>query len=270
MAQFMNLIDYNDIPEIWQQEILVPYLLKQGVFENMLEPIDFMWKTKRDTLKLKNILGDSIQIFYTPADKAICSNGYAYNYADFAVPDSLYKEASRLEGESLLEATGIDKYAWNDRAKVISDKIIEPYREFVTTASNDSILRVLFPLKYNGNYSLEFKTGFLFPRRYVMVVRTHMDYGGIYNIYVNDELVKTFDYYDYVINWGGIIYSVTLNSETLDYNYFIPEGSFNKFDMYVDNLTEFGRATVRFEYIGPGNAPSQGLVIDYIEFLPVE
>jgi len=79
---------------------------------------------------------------------------------------------------------------------------------------------------------------------------------------VNDELITTFDYYDYAIYWGGIINSVTGD-------YLIPEGRFNKFDMYVDNLTEFGRAKVRFEYIGPGNVSTQGLVIDYIEFLPV-
>jgi len=264
MAQYIggNFIDFNDIPMSWQQEVLVPYLLKRGVFENMLEPSDFVPLAGIDTLKLKNILGDSVNILYTPVDKAICSNGYAYNYMKFEVPDSLYKEGSRFETESLLEATGIDKYAWNDRAKVVSDKIFEPYREFVSLASNDSLLRVLFPLNYNGNFSLEFTTAALFPRRYLMIVKTHMDYGGIYNIYVNDILVNTFDYYDYVKNWGGIINSVTGD-------YCIPEGRFNKFDMYVDNITEFGRAKVKFEYIGPGNVSTQGLVIDYVEFLPV-
>lgn len=264
MAQYIggNFVDYQDIPIVWQQKVLVPYLLERGVFENMLEPGDFVNKTGISVFKLKNILGDSVIIDYTPVDKAICSNGYAYNYMNFQVPDSLYKEATRFEAEWLLVKTGIDKYSWNENAKVTGDDIFEPNREFITTASNDSIIRVLFPNNYSGKFSLEFSTDYLLPRRYRMIVRTHMDYGGIYNIYVNNELVKTFDYYDYVRYWGGIINSVTGD-------YFIPEGRFNKFDMYVDNITEFGKAKVRFEYTGPGNAPSNGLVIDYIDFLPV-
>jgi len=37
MAQYIggNFIDFNDIPMSWQQEVLVPYLLKRGVFENI-------------------------------------------------------------------------------------------------------------------------------------------------------------------------------------------------------------------------------------------
>jgi hypothetical protein len=177
------------------------------------------------------------------------------------VPEPLYKLAVRLEAESLLDNSGIDRYVWNNKATVISDDYIVPYKEFVSTASNDSILRVLFPLGYNGNYSLEFKTNYLFPRSYVMTVRTNMDYGGIYDIYVNDELVKTFDYYTYVKYRGGIIPSVMGG-------FLIPTGRFNSFDFFVENITEFGKPKVRFEYKGPGKAPSQGLVIDYIDFLP--
>ena len=50
---------------------------------------------------------------------------------------------------------------------------------------------------------------------------------------------------------------------------YLPEGRFNKFDMYVDNITEYSRAKIRIEYKGPGiGTPSNGLVIDYIEFIP--
>ncbi len=254
--------DHNDIPSVWQQEILVPFLLEQGVFENMLEPEEFQWESPKDTLKLKNILGDSIQILYTPVDKAICSNGYAYNYQDFSVPDSLYNTASRFETELLLEETGVDKYAWFDNVSVSSDEPFEPYQEYIASASNDTIIRVLFPKGYNGKYSVEFKSQNLFPRKYVMVVRTHMDIGGIYDIYVNDELVRTFDYYDYV-RYRGVLPSVTGDR-------FIPKGRFNSFDMYVDNITTFSKAKIRFEYKGPGNVPSNGLVIDYIDFVPAE
>lgn len=265
MAQSMNsnFSDYNDIPDVWQQEVLIPYLIDKGVFENLLEPVDFFKHPEQNGLyKVKNILGDSVEINYNPVDKSICSNGYAYNYSNFFIPDSLYNTASRFEMESLLEASGFDKYNWSERASVVSDIAIPPYREYIGTASNDSILRVLFPLGYNGQYSVEFETQNLFPRRYLMVVRTHMDYGGIYDIYVNDELVKTFDYYDFIF-YRGILPSVTGD-------YYILQGRYNRFDMYVDNITEFGKAKVKFDYKGPGDAPSNGFVIDYIDFVPVE
>ena len=263
MARFIggSFIDYRDIPEVWQQEVLVPYLLEHGVFENMLEPEEFAWRSAFDTLKMKNILGDSVKILYSPVEKTICSNGYAYNYRSFSVPDSLYKEAVRFEGETLLEEAGIDRYTWSEEANVNSDVFFEPYREFVPKASNDSILRVLFSLGYDNDYSLEFKTNYLLPRRYLVKVRTHMDYGGIYDVYINDELVKTFDYYDYLRYRGGIIPSVTGG-------FLVPQGRYNSYDFYVD-IKEFGKPKIRFEYKEPGDTPNQGLVIDYIDFSPV-
>ena len=254
-------VDYKDISEVWQQKVLVPFLLKQGVFENMIEPEEFVKKPKEKFHKMKNILGDSIKIFYTPVDKSICGNGYAYNYKNFAIPDSLYKGASRFEAELLVDQTGIDKYAWGKNVKVTSDKPISPKSDYVKGASNDSILSVLFPQGYAGKYSLEFYTQNLFPRKYVMIVSTHMDIGGIYDIYVNDKLVNTFDYYDY-IKYRGILPSVVAGQR------FKPTGRYNKFDMYVDNIKEFGKAKIRFEYKGPGNVSANGLIIDYVDFLP--
>ena len=128
----------------------------------------------------------------------------------------------------------------------------------VGTASNDSILKVIFPSKYEGVYSLEFKTEPLFPRRYLFVVRTHMDYGGIFDIYINDVLVKTFDWNDFKKSRGIITSSV-------EGVRFIPDGRFNKFDFWVDNITEYGKAKVRLEYKGPGTLTNNGLVLDYIE-----
>ena len=201
-----NYVDHNDIPVDWQEQILIPHLLKQGVFLNRLEPEEFIWKSPKDTLKLLNVLGDSVVITYTPTDKAYCSNGYAYNYLDFVIPDSLYKGGTKFEGEILLKPTGL-KYAWKDSVIVKSDISLSPTQELVLNASNDSIIRVSFPKGYAGKFSIEFKSPSLFPRKYLMIVRTHMDYGGIYDFYVNDKLVRTFDYYDYIL-YRGIMPSV--------------------------------------------------------------
>lgn len=253
--------DYNDIPLDWQEEVLIPHLLYQGVFLNRIEPEEFIWKSPKDTLKMQNMLGDSVVINYTPTDKALCSNGYAYNYETFEIPDSLYNGGTKLEGEALVNPTGLNKYSWIDSVFAKSDISLVPLQELIPGASNDSIIRVNFPKGYTGKFSLEFKSPKLFPRKYVMAISTHMDIGGIYDIYVNDELVKTFDYYAY-IQGRGIIFSVTGER-------YIPRGRFNKFDMYVNNIEEYGSAKIRIEYKAPGFVANNGLVIDLIEFIPV-
>jgi hypothetical protein len=251
---------YKDIPLEWQENVLIPHILSQGVFLNRLEPEEFVWESPTDTLKLLNVLGDSVVINYVPTDKAYCSNGYAYNYETYVIPDSLYNGGTKHEGERLLTPKGLNKFAWHDSVTVKSDVSLTPSQELIQGASNDSIIRVNFQKGYKGKFSLEFKTPKLFPRRYVLVVSTHMDIGGIYDIYVNDKLVKTFDYYAYITG-RGIINSVTGVRYT-------PRGRFNKFDMWVENIVDYGSAKVRFEYKGPSLVASNGLVIDYIEFIP--
>jgi hypothetical protein len=265
MAQNMNVpgfVDYRDIPIEWQHDILIPLLLDQGVFENLLEPENFLKEPERDTLKLKNIRGDSIAVFYTPVEKVILSNGYAYNYKNFQVPDSLYMGTTRFEAEWLLRKTGVNRYAWHNWVKVKSDLPFNPVKNFNNRASNDSTINVLFPKGYTGNFSVEFYSRNLFPRKYLMVVNTIMNIGGIYDVYVNDKLVQSFDYYDF-LRFGGYNYGVT----GIRYN---PNGNFNKFDMLVDNITEYGRVKIRFEYKAPSSIASNGLIIDYIDFIPVD
>jgi hypothetical protein len=255
--------DHTDIPKVWQNEILIPYLLEHGVFENMIEPSEFILPPRKDTLKMKNILGDSVVIDYQPVDKTICSNGYAYNYRDFEVPDTLFTGSYRFEGEWLLLRIGLNKYAWDpEETTVVSDASFPPLRELVPTASNDSILRVLFNTGYSGTFSLEFNVENLFPRKYLMVVRTHMYVGGIYDIYVNDELVMTMDWYDYVRNrevWWSVYAGV-----------YRPEGGYNRFDCWIENKLAYGQTKIRFDYRGPAGVVNNGLVIDYIEFFPFD
>ncbi len=264
MAQSMHSVyqDYRDIPLDWQNEILMPYLLEHGIFENMVEEEEFLEETVKDTVKMKNILGDSVVIDYRPVEKTICSNGYAYNYADFKVPDTLYLAPTRVEGEDLLDLIGINRFAWKEQVQVISDVAYQPIQELVPTASNDSTLKVNFTKGYSGKFSVEFNVDRLFPRKYLMVIRTHMYVGGIYDIYVNDMLVKSFDYYTYVRN-REIYYSVTGKR-------YLPEGGYNRFDCWVENLTDYGSAKIRIEYKGPSTVLYNGLVIDYIDFIPSE
>lgn len=276
MAQNLGsgFTSYEDIPVKWQHDILMPHLLEQGVFANMLEPEEFMWSSPTDTARLLNILGDSIDIFYTPVEKTLLSNGYAYNYQSFSIPDSLYLGPSVYEAENLVEAAGVGKWAWKERVDVSSgDNSIRPNQILIPSASNDSILQVIYPGGYSKEFTIEFNSQDLFPREYLMAFYVHMDFGGVYDIYVNDELMKsyytgggaqehTFDYQEFAKR-NGIISSVTGER-------YVPDGRYNKFDMYVDNVTEFGPARIRIEYKGPSpRIRSQGLVVDYIEFLPI-
>lgn len=267
MAQKLggNFHSYTDIPVKWQDDILIPYLLDHGTFLNMLDPSEFKpvrIKFNRQVKNMVNIKGDSIVADYVPTDKYLCSNGVVYDYTKFTIPDSLYNGAEKYEGEWLARPTGANKYAWRSNVSVTSSSSFAVINNYIKGMSNDSILIVNFNKGYSGTFNLEFSARNLFPRRYRMVVTTHMDIGGIYNIYVNDLLVKTFDYYDYVKS-RGLIKSVLGTT-------FVPVGRYNKFDFYLDNITDYGRPKIRFEYKGPSTGvPNNGLVLDVIEFIPV-
>jgi predicted small secreted protein len=269
MAQKLggNFRDYKDIPVKWQEDVLIPHLVQHGIFLNMLEPSEFLpisvlWKRKK--FNMVNINGDSIVCNYIPTDKYLSSNGVFYDYQNFEIPDSLFSGSEKFEGEWLAFQTGINKYAWKKNVTVTTTTSFDVQKnEIRGVASNDSILSVNFTKGYKGVYKVQFNVRNLFPRKYRMVVTTHMDIGGIYDIYVNNMLVKTFDYYDYV-RGRGLIKSVTGIT-------FVPKGRYNKFDFYVDNITEYGRPNIRFEYKGPGSGiPGNGLVIDLIEFIPAD
>ena len=246
---------YEDIPEDWQQEALIPYLIDQGLFANMLEPDQF----RKDSIQ--NILGDYVKTKYFVTDRTICSNGYAYNYDTFEIYDSLYMSPIRNEAESYLETIGKDRFSWRENVTVTSDETFIPNGDVLKDASNDSILKVQFAKGYEGVYNVEFETEPLFPRRYLFVIRTNMYFGGVYDIYVNDELVKTFDYYDYA-RYKYIMPSVISGKR------YIAVGNFNKFDFWVDNITTYGAAKIRFEYKGPSKVQYNGLMLDYFDCVP--
>ena len=262
MAEALGSVykDYKDIPIDWQYKKLIPYLLQHGVFENLVERSVFLTPTRGDTVKMKNILGDSVVIDYVPGQKVLCSNGYVYDYTTFDVPDTLWSSPVPFEGESLVYQTGINKFGWRDGVVASSSTSVKPLAEIVANASNDSVLRVPFPLNYTGTFSLEFTVKDLFPRKYLMKIRTDMYTGGIYEIYVNGELVKTFDYDKYKDRYG-LIQSVTGT-------WYKPEGRFNWFDCYVDDKAEYGKTKIKFVYKGPSTLSSNGLVLDLIEFEP--
>lgn len=264
MAGFLggDYTDHKDIPQEWQYEILMPYLLEHGVFENRVEPDEFIHPPFPDTLKLKNILGDSVYIEYDVTEVNYCSNGYTYDYLYFDIPDTLYKSPQRLEGETLVESTGPSTYAWREGVNVIQDVPIAPRAQIGDELSNDSMLFVQFVRKYDGAFEIEFNFPNLFPGNYLMVVRTNMHIGGIYDIFINDIYEYTMDYFDFM-DWNGVWLG---ESGT----YYRPDGAFNSFDVLVNNTADYGKTRVKFVYTEPGEVLNNGLTIDYIDFIPLE
>jgi hypothetical protein len=259
-----SFTDYTSIPEAWQNKVLIPYLINKGIFANRLEPDEFLQISHDVPLEKENILGEFVEIDYSPANKEVCSNGYAYSYRNFEVPEFLYAGKQRIEGEFLSDQIGTNKYVWAENVNVQSPSDILPFQDYINSASNDSVLKVEFRAGYSGEFSIEFFTEELFPRDYVVEFRTNMDIGGVYEIWVNDVLERTFDYNEFIVNQGFIYSEVP----EVDPAYYLPNGRYNSFDIKVESQVEYGPAKIRINYIGPGNAPSNGLLIDYIEFKP--
>lgn len=265
MAQYIGGVynNFNDIPLDWQYKYLIPYLLNVGIFENLLEEEKFLLPPNKDTLKLKNILGDSVIIDYQVTGKIICSNGYAYKYLHFKVPDTLYKSPIRYEGERLVKDLGGNNFQWQKFVTVITDKSFAVKKIKMPYASKDSVIYVSFGSNYTGRFSIEFNIDNLFARNYRLVIKTHVNVGGKYNIYVNDALVRTFDYYYYVQN--NYYYR-----SIVDNKIYKPTGNLNIFDCLVTNISEYGKTKIKIEYKGPSSIYELGLVIDYIEFIPIK
>lgn len=93
-----------------------------------------------------------------------------------------------------------------------------------------------------------------------MVFRTNVNLGGIYDIYVNDVLVKTFDYYDYV-KFKDVYRSVTGTRHAT-------KAGYNIFDCYVESILDFGITKIKIDYTAPGKVLNNGFSLDYIEFIP--
>jgi hypothetical protein len=120
---------------------------------------------------------------------------------------------------------------------------------------------------FNGNFSYAYKHQNIFPAIYKLTVRANVSKTGVYNIYVNGKQYPVdindgkgpqldFDFFDLR---NGVISSVT--------NQFYPFiNNFCRFDILIDNITEFDDIEVRIVYVGPSqrNRNNCGINIDYI------
>ena len=246
--------DHSDIPLDWQYNVLLPDFTKGAMYEGMLSYSDLM----KDTLM--SITGDSVIINHQdidPDSKFLCSNGLTYFYSNYTIDSSLYLGERMIEGEDLIEAVGVGKYAWKENVSV-AGAVIEPERSIAEAASNGALVNVSFGRSYSGNYSLEFGFQEVLPMKYRMEWRGNFRPSGMFALYVNDERIGEFDSF----RFNKSIISVTGER-------FISDNGINTKDFWLENINDYGDVRIRFEYLGSGGQTSNGLNIDYIKLIPV-
>jgi hypothetical protein len=255
-------IPMEDISGVWQNEVLMPYLLEQSVFRNALPYSVFA------TGRAKNILGDSIDVIPENIEPVYfeCSNGRAYNYIDFQVPEHLYKVKDTIAMSSLLFYKGSGLWGWNEDV-LLSGQTFNPMRVANPNSTFGNMLLIDMGKNFSGEFSLAYKHKNIFPATYKLTVRASVSKTGVYNIYVNgkqypvdinDGKGPQYDF-DFFNLRNGVISSVTN-----EYYPFV--NSLCSFDILVDNITEFGDVEVKLVYAGPSqrNKNNTGLNIDFI------
>lgn len=263
IAEDLSLSSSDAIPDQWKNDILLPYLINQGVFWNELNYADFA------TGRIRNIIGDSVNVDpnnIDPFSDFLCSNGKVYSYLDFSIPDSLYKGSARIQGENLVISKGFGLYAWSPDV-VVSGAPIEPEALLANDiADNDSVLVVAFD---GDNYAEEFAVSFyfenIFPGKYQLLFRAKTTPSGVFEILVNGEIQE--------INLGRggkdfvDIYDLRNPVRSITKEVFRAEKGFNSFDILVENITEYGEVEVTIRYKEPGQRSVNGLVLDYVDLI---
>ena len=256
---------YDDIPEIWQFQVLLPALLENSLFDNVLDYVEF-----QDTMI--SVTGDTVYIEpenIDPHSKFLCSNGVTYTYLDFEVPDYLYKGELRIEGEDLLDSIGPSTWAWKPGVKI--DGIsVRPTKQYVEEASGHYLANVSFPDRgYEEEWSITFSFTNVFPMRYRLEWGSSFRPSGNYSVYANGVILEYNDRYGRpqtvfdTYELRQVIRSVTGEK-------FVPAGNLNRRDYWVEDITDFGDIEIKILYTGPGSQDYNGFNLDYVTLTPAE
>jgi len=245
---------FEDIPLKWQESVLIPILLDNGIFNGMLS-IEELTEPN-----LLNINGETVDLDVhkiDPESRILCSNGIVYHQRDFKVDESLYRAEIRKEGESLLDSVGQDKYSWKESVQ-LDGKIVEPALSFSSQASNGKAVIIGLGRSFSGEFSIEFSIKNILPGRHRLQWRANYRPSGIFIIYINDEPIGEFDTFN-------LRYSIpSITGEV-----FRPSSAgFNSVDFWVNNITEYGDVKVKFEFKESGISTDNGMNIDYVSLIP--
>ncbi len=245
---------HEDIPLVWQESVLLPVVLDNGIFADMLSIDELSSPT------LININGEHVVLDVAaidPDSRYLCSNGIIYHFYDFSIDESLYTGEIRREGESLIDSVGTDFYVWKESV-IVQGEIVEPSGSKSDFASGGGYVVAGLGNSFAGSYSVEFTFQNIFPGRHRLEWGANYRPSGIYTIYINDDPIGEYD----IFNLRSALLSVTGDI-------FSPNSAgFNRVDFWVENLTEYGDVRVKFEYKESGFSTNNGFNIDYVSLFP--
>lgn len=256
----------NDVSVQWQNDILMPYLLDQSVFRGSI-PFSSL-----SSGRARNILGDSVdvEVENIEPDFFECSNGRAYNYINFEVPEQLYKVMDTLTMTDLLVYKGSGLYTWNEEVTTSGDKFDPTSNSAASNvATFGTTLLVEMGKSYYGPYTFGFKFYNVFPATYKLTLRANLTTTGVYRLYVNGKQFSIdigdgpYDEFDLnSMKQYGVVSSVVSGND----GFYPYEDGFCKFDVLIDNITEYGDVEVKLEYVEPSkkNNKKCGFDLDFI------
>lgn len=249
----------DEIPEVWQQEVLMPELISLGLFPNALQYDEFL------AGQMRNIEGDTVEVDYTaidPESRQLCSNGVVYKYSQFQVPPYLYKGEVYVEGEHMVDSVAAEVFFWKPEYKVsgsIDAVAASPFRIISPGARNDSIVTATFPgISYDGEFTFEFTFSNMFPQKYLFVWGANFRPSGMYEVYVNDVMITQVDLFNLRSAYPSVVPG----------HFHMPVNGNNMVDAWVDHLTEFGDVKITLKYISSGRYSTNGINIDFISLIP--
>jgi len=257
------IVDYTDIPKAWQNDVLLPDVLSKALFGGVLSYTDLQQGI------IQSVTGDSVEINAAdidPDSRSICSNGVVYLFNNFVIADELFRGTSKQEGELLIDSVGAGKFAWKAGVKT-TGAIIAPQKSYSKGASGGSSVNVPFDRNYAGEYSMEFTFKNLFPMRYRLEWHANYRPSGLYEVYVNDQLLEYNDKFGNVFT-SFDSYDLRNSITSVTGERFLPDLGFNSRDYWVDHLSEYGDVRVKFKYIGAGGSSTNGFNIDYVKLIP--
>lgn len=261
IADDLGLPSIDNIPNQWKNDVLLPYLSDQGVFWNNLEPDDFGQGL------IRNIKGDTVFVELSNIDfnsSFECSNGRAYNYINFEVPDSIYSGRRTVQGEHLVISKGNNLFSWKDEVSLTGDAV-DPSVIFTPGfADNDSTLLVRFDTPNSTRpFSMTFRIENVFPGTYRLLLRLKTTPSGVYQILVNGE-VQDIDL-GYGVSDRVDFYDLRKPVRSIaKQGVFRLEDGFNSFDLLVENIMNYGDVEITILYVEPGQRSDNGFVLDYI------
>jgi uncharacterized surface protein with fasciclin (FAS1) repeats len=245
---------YEDIPKKWQYNVLLPELIDKRIFGEPLHYNDF------ELGYLKNISGDTVYMNagnIDPESRFVCSNGISFKYNDFYVADSLYKGELKVQGESLIELIGAGVFGFKEGVKITGSNE-PPSKEFAGSADNDSLINLELGIRYTDDMMLEFFIPDVLPQRYRLVWSANFRPSGVFEVYVNDELMGQID-----------LFNLRKTQVSVTGEFFVPVEGINKIDFWVENINTYGNVKIGLKYIDSGLGNFNGLSIDYISLVPM-